>query len=303
MPDAITQLGLFDNPDPRPLPLIVADKWQFPLQHYEPSEAVPEYRFSANDWLRGLTQSSNTSRLWNDLQEANGLYGSTVKLPYLATNGRTYQRDFISDKDLYKVTQDLRELSSRKVLKGALDEIRNYLASAGAFADFARRDPEGAATALLSAASRQRHRKAELMDRAGLGNRPEAQKFKDRAESMDKFNSLMAAIQEICDNPNYGQIVNTEYRALFGKIASELKAILGTSSIRDGLPPRQLHALTYAESSLESLLSNVDRMTNEQVLMTINTIFRPIGEHLQMVSALMGVHSITGQPLLEKHHA
>lgn len=128
-----TQLDLFSNTDPRPLPLIIADKWVFPLQHYEPSAQIG-YRFSVQDWLRGLTQSSNTSRLWADLKNANEVYGSIVHLPY-STRGGTFQMDFVSDQDLYRIAQDLRQLKKRTALAKANEEIMEYLAKAGAFAE------------------------------------------------------------------------------------------------------------------------------------------------------------------------
>ncbi|MCK6580036.1 MAG: hypothetical protein L6Q98_18240 [Anaerolineae bacterium] len=59
---------------------------------------------------------------------------STRRLPYTAADGKTYKRDYTTDRGLYLIAQYLRVKHDRPVL----DEIRRFLAAAGAFVDIYR---------------------------------------------------------------------------------------------------------------------------------------------------------------------
>lgn len=134
-----------------PLPIRVSRKWQFPLAYMETENGLV---YSIQDWIVGLTGASNPRRIWSDLKSSQKeqneekesqekqLYDSTVQLPYTATDGKTYQMEFISDKGLYLIAQYLLSTKSRP----ALEKIRKYLAEAGAFVDLVRREPETVVT-------------------------------------------------------------------------------------------------------------------------------------------------------------
>jgi hypothetical protein len=124
--------------DERPLPLIVAARWNFPLAHVQ---TVTGLLYAVQDWLRGLSGEEDTRRLWTDFKPTKAgeqMSDSIVPLPYKASDGKTYKRDHTSDKGLYLIAQYLRVKHDRPVL----DEIRRFLAAAGAFVDEARRDPD-----------------------------------------------------------------------------------------------------------------------------------------------------------------
>jgi hypothetical protein len=151
----MSDLTSFPNPtdtdDERPLPLIVAEKWRFPLTHVETPTG---FLYAVQDWIKGLIEVSNVATVWADIKRRANLpelLASIQQLPYTASNGKTYQMDFTDDKGLYFIAQHLRVTKSRKVL----DAIKKYLAEAGAFADEARRDPE-TATAELERVAYQR---------------------------------------------------------------------------------------------------------------------------------------------------
>jgi len=71
--------SLFDSEkDDLPLPLIVAEKWEFPLAHME---IEGQLFYAVQDWLRGLTGSDNIRRIWSDMQRADDfsqMYDSIV---------------------------------------------------------------------------------------------------------------------------------------------------------------------------------------------------------------------------------
>src|SRR5688572_8091531 len=90
----------FDLPDDNdtPLPLIVAKRWDFPLAYVETDEGI---HYAIHDWLRGLTGEEDVRLLWAKFkkQEAGKqMYPSSKRLPYVASDGKTYKRDFVIDR-------------------------------------------------------------------------------------------------------------------------------------------------------------------------------------------------------------
>ena len=67
--------------DTRPLPLIVAERWGFPLQYYI-VDGQP--RYSVLDWIKGIAESDprRVSFIWG--QSKKQLLISDQQLPYLA---------------------------------------------------------------------------------------------------------------------------------------------------------------------------------------------------------------------------
>lgn len=134
--------------------------------------------------------------------------------------------------------------------------------------------------------------------KAGLGDRPEVRRLQDRDMNITVFKSLKSTIAKVCENPRWGHIFNTEYNAMFGQVAAQLELTLQTKSIRDALPSLQLTALTYAERTLQAMLEAQDRLDNDTVINMVDQHVRPIGQHLRQTCDLLGIHHVTGQPLL-----
>ena len=120
----------------------------------------------------------------------------------------------------------------------------------------------------------------------------------DRFKTIDDYKLLCNAIDKVCANPQYGVIVNSEYVTLFGMVASKLKVLLKANSIRDALPELQLAHLHADEVSLRLLLDHSDSMTTNAICDAARSICMPLAESLTSVSAAIGVHYITGQPLI-----
>ncbi len=75
--------------DQRQLPLIVAEKWGFPLAFVETEDGV---FYAIQDWIKGLTSAENIRRIWSDIQRSGNfteLSDSIVQLPYTASNDKT----------------------------------------------------------------------------------------------------------------------------------------------------------------------------------------------------------------------
>ncbi len=114
MPDkALALYESLDPDDPTPLPLIVAREWGFALQHHILND---EYWFSILDWIVGITGTDSTkaAKMWWKLQPKTST--SSRSLPYIASDGKTYNRDFTDDNGLYLIAAHLRVTHKRTVL-------------------------------------------------------------------------------------------------------------------------------------------------------------------------------------------
>lgn len=289
IPAVDTDGPVSDLPLPERIALGGEDWMAFPLQFHD----VDDTRYYAvQDWIRGVAQlsdkteadlSAHVSKLWHDAKRRSARISSQTSefirsLKYVAPDGKKYNRDFSTVEGLYVIAQHLRSAS---VLNGI---ILDYLAKAGVLIDEMRRDPQKAIDAGM----------------AGYKKQGKSDEWIDlRLKGIDTFKQLTAEIDAKMSSPNYGQIVNTEYKALFGKLASELCEILHTKSVRNALPALQLSWLTTAELTLKSTIENMDTINERQLMNTINKIVIPMGEMLKEHCASVGIHHITGQKLLK----
>jgi hypothetical protein len=143
----MTNLPMFPESasnDDTPLPLLVAKRWNFPLAHVETEKGM---FYAVQDWMRGLSGEENTSNLWSMFKKTDAgkqSVNSIVRLPYKANDRKTYKRNYTTDKGLYIIAQYMRVKHDRPML----DEIRRFLAAAGAFVDEVRRDRDVLAVAV-----------------------------------------------------------------------------------------------------------------------------------------------------------
>lgn len=146
---------------------------------------------------------------------------------------------------------------------------------------------------------RSERRYLDNQQKRGMTEAQALQALADRRDGKRDFRLLMEAVQAVCiDNPNYGALVNTEYRELFGMVASQLKAVLETDSIRDALPPLQYSYIRTAELNMRELLKASDRLTFEQVQRGMKHICTPLGQHLRDMCEIYQIDHVTGRPLL-----
>jgi hypothetical protein len=136
--DILSHFSSRDNEpeDLRPLPLIIADQYQFPLASIDDSG---EMYYSVQDWIVGIasTTSRKAGEIWRQI-EIDETRISVTPLPYVASDGKTYQRDYTTAEGLYFVAQHLRSTANRPLLP----KIKHYLALSGVFADEARTNPD-----------------------------------------------------------------------------------------------------------------------------------------------------------------
>jgi hypothetical protein len=92
--------------DPRPLPLIIADLWKFPLAYVEKDDVI---LYAVPDWITGIGQTDTPRRYWSDLRiraKKQGVIFDTVcrKLPYRASDDKMYQMDYVDARTLFIIT-------------------------------------------------------------------------------------------------------------------------------------------------------------------------------------------------------
>ena len=245
--------------DARPLPLIVADNWGFPLQHHI-LDGI--YWFSVNDWLRGVAQLGDVRGLIAQMKRrAPQLFTSCKQLKYLATNSKTYQGDFATDEGLYSMVQRL------GVNTGASVEILKYLVKSGVLLDKIRRDKDAAIQHV-----------SEL----------DAIHGKLRKDSIEGRNGFTAAAVDThyLHAPKIGMLTNENYKATFGLAKRELCRELGlpedAKDLRDHLNNYALMAINMIETHAGALMRKLARplTDTEQVNVgrSVADKFRPFFE-------------------------
>ncbi|MFA5377879.1 MAG: hypothetical protein WC455_19165 [Dehalococcoidia bacterium] len=243
--------------------------------------------FSLVDIMAEFSNTKAARQYWNDTKkrlQKDGfqLSEKILQLKLKAQDGKLYATDCTDGETMFRIVQSI---PSDKA-----EPVRQWLASLGYGAYQEVRNP---ALAVI-----RRETELRRAEDSGYGQHPAVKLFRQRNQNIDTFKSLMTAVNRVCENPHYGHFVNAEYLALFGEIASDLKAILKTESIRNALPMVQLTTLTAAESRLEAVVEHYDHMSMAELLDVVDKIIRPMGKDLRNFCDMLGVHHITGERLI-----
>lgn len=270
-----TQLTLFnddsDQPTskgnrPLPVPLRAAKHFNFPLQYHE---VEGEYLYSLTDWVRGLTGETNNKKLRQMVdqyrkQALSDLESTSEKLPYKASDGKTYKRDFVIAYEAYRVAAYLRQTSDRPALK----RVKDYLARAGAFIDQLQQNPQWAAA---------------------------------RTAGMVRRNDFMAMIHDALHSPPrwvYATATNTIYEGVFGRNKAQLSEQLNTDAPRDKMSIPGLNYLSTAEWVATERLGAAQEITIPHALSIVREVADLIGEQVIEFEDRFGIDIVTGKPSL-----
>jgi hypothetical protein len=280
-----------------PLPLIVAQKWNFPLAYVEYKDTLV---YAIQDWIRGLTGTENPNRVWSDTKRSIKqiqLFDSIVPLPYKASDNKTYQVEHIDDKGLYLIAQGLRVTKSRP----ALAAIKRFLAEAGVFADNVRIDPQ---TVLTSGAITpdQAIDAAIAMYRAqGKDDRWIQVRIQGKIKRNMFTAALSAAVAEVLTPRHYATATDDIYLGLWGRTAAYLKGELHlpkSANLRDHQPMLALHYQGIAEEVAAQKLGDRSELSWDEARAIVKTVAAFIGEQAQETSELLQTDLATGKPLL-----
>lgn len=264
--------------DKRPLPLIVADNWNFSLQSHATNGKT---YYAVQDWISGVGQTSNPRDFWGKLKKRlvkSGFELSTLclQLPYIATNGKTYQMDYASDEALYFITQRM------DTNTGLRDKILIFLAKSGAQLDKYRLDGT----------------LQEISDKA-------------RAKGIESRNKLTDAAKDthVYNSPKYAALTATEYHVLFKTkeartAKNELVLALGldekqATKFRDHISHLALQAMSSAESAIASKMYAENRqLSDNEQLEIVRYCCRVIAPAFHHLAQYAGVDLLSGKPLL-----
>lgn len=281
----MTQLSLFSDDsavDSRPLPLIVATKWNFPLQHYEGDTA---YLYAVQDWIAGLTgdDTQRAAKMWGKMKKQ--LSTPSRQLDYRASNGKTYQMDFVDDKGLYLITQSLRTTAKRPALK----EIKSYLAASGVLVDEMRLDPSRAIEAGVGRYERQ-GKSGEWIESRATG-----------IFSRNAFTAALKASIVDMSNTTYANATETLYKGLWQRTSKQLRGELNLAprqNIRDAMSSIALIYTSIAEQAAAHRLGDMNEVPETVAMEIIYEVAKIISRQAKETAAYLGVDSFTGQPLL-----
>ncbi len=275
-----------------PLPLIVAQKWDFPLAHVKTDEG---YLFAVQDWIRGLTGEKDVTRVLAKLK--NQTSTSSRPLPYTASDGKTYQRDFTDDKGLYLIAQYLRTTKARPLLAA----IKTYLSEAGAFVDLVRREPETVITSGAIDPDEAIDAALEAYRKRGKDENWISARITGKIKRMQFTAALKAAVAEVLTKPQYGLATDEVYKGLWGRTAALLREELGLSpktSLRDNQPTLALIYQGLAEEVSARKLGDESELSWEQARDIVRVVAELIGEQAQATSQFLNMDLATGKPLL-----
>ena len=296
----MTNLPLFPDPlsaaDDTPLPLIVAKRWNFPLAHVQTDDGT---FYAVQDWMRGLLGTKDVRKDWSKFQKTETwaqLSTSSRQFPYRAANGKNYQMFFLTDKGLYLIAQYLRVMEDRPVL----DEIRRFLAAAGAFVDEVRREPDkivegvGNPDKLLDAFI-EYHRRRGKDDRW----------IQMRMESKIKRNQFTAALSEFVTDVltprHYATATDDVYKGLWGRNAAMLKkelAVPSNGNLRDHQPSLALYYQGIVEEVCAKKIGAREELVWDEARDIIITVTKIIGRQAKETSELLNEDIATGKSLL-----
>lgn len=300
-----------DDDDRRPLPLIIADRWEFGLQFHD----VDGMRYySVQDWLRGVAQKQDVRRMWDmlkkrldgDVSTSSGhtTPGSNTisvrQFAYRQADGRTYQRDYVSAEGLYAITQRL------DVTTGLRRVVLEFLAKSGVFVDTMRRDPQARAEFGATAG-------AEAVVDATIGQYRKLGRDEHwiaaRLEGVVTRKEFTTALKEVVlrfDPTMYAKGTEKIYAGLWKRTTAQLRSELNMVSKKRSMSPRENfgeYALIYtrlAEKMATDRLRDVEIVPEDLAMKIVYEAAELISRQASATSNALGIDLITEKPLLPK---
>lgn len=254
----------FDGGSNLPVPLRAAEHFGFPLQYHGEMYAL-------QDWVRGLTGEHNGNELkgmMRRLKAEVSFKNTSEKMPYKASDGKTYKRDFVDSRGLYQAVAYLRAKKDRPILK----ELKDFLADAGVFIEEVAKNPGKAA-----------QRIEEIADR--------------------KIFTASARKSHVTHTPDYAKLTNTAYEILFGAAKCELVKQLGldykqAKRFRDHISDLARRAIQSAEAGAAAQFGNLYDLTTAQQIEIVCKHARTFAPAFAQSAEMAGIDLLSGEKLL-----
>jgi hypothetical protein len=297
----MTNLPMFpehdSGSDDTPLPLLVAKKWGFPLAFHI---VEGKYMYAIQDWLRGLTGSDDIRKVWDHFKKQRAwveMSDSIGRLPYKASDGKTYKREYANDEKLYVITQHIRVTQARPVL----NEIRDFLAASGAFVDEVRRDPKTVLTSGAMTPDQALDAAIEMYRAQGKDDSWIQARLEGKIKRNQFIIALKSAVADILNPKHYATATDDIYRGLWGRTAAHLKRQLELpkkASLRDHQPALALEYQRIAEGASAQKLGQRQELTWDEARDIVKMVAAFVGRQAREMSELLEMDLATGFPLL-----
>lgn len=249
------------------------------------------------DWIRGLIDGNSTQTINAWAKIKNKTLISKKGLPYTASDGKTYQRDYTDDKGLYLIAQQLRVTRARPVL----DEIKKFLASAGAFVDEVRLDPSAVVFSGAISPDEAIEAVIQTYRAEGKDDRWIMARIEGKIKRGQFTAALSAAVKDTLTRHHYATATDDVYKGLWGRTAAHLKRELDLdrkASLRDHQPMMALHYQGIAEEAAAQKLGARSELSWFEAREIVQHIAQFIGKQADETSQLLGIDLATGKPLL-----
>jgi hypothetical protein len=283
--------NLFGEPsrrDPEQAEIVnVSEDYAFPLQRCY----LPDGRemYAVQDWIEGVAKPSDVRVFWQQMKKRlqksqNELYMGCIQLPYLSSNGKTYQMDYADGMTLYGITQHM------GVDTGIRNEVLKHLAKTGAAFDAARRDPEQAEIALNLKA-----RQNALDD----GKDPAWIAVREMGKVTRK--QLTALLLNVSPKVRLDIATNNIYEGVLGDNADGLNAQLGLKPKSNPRDHMSRLALIYIMAGEEAVRLHLAPYADNEIVppavvyATIKTVAGTVGAQAQDVANQLKIDLVTGQ--------
>lgn len=291
------QIQLFsayeDNQPVQPLPLQVASDYNFALQYHTQDDDTIVY--AIQDWIAGLSGASLNSaqKTWSKMNSE--LEIQSWLLPYTANSGKSYQMDFTTDEGLYQIAQAMRAMKKRPQLQ----DIKDFLAKAGAFADALRQDPE---TIEVKITSLRQTRTAQIAEKHGKS----AEWVAARDSGVMTRKQFTAMLMRVNSQVNIGRATNEVYKGVFGRDAEGIRKVLSIGEKQNPRDHMSRLGLIYTMAAEEVVRIRLqgygdnDIVSAEDVHATISMLARVTGTQAQEMARLVGIDLVSGRTLLNR---
>jgi hypothetical protein len=269
--------------DERPLPLIIAEMWGFPLTYVDKERRDKDYLYCARDWYIGL--GGDKSR-WSN-SKADWLSSSQPVMIETKRERRAPEMlEYVTEKGLYDIAQVMKVTPKNA---DRLQPIKDYLSVAGVHVDKERRDKD---YFLQSTKAKAKHHGIRL----------------EAVEERKTFASI-ATETHVNRKPQIGNLTSMVYHKL-GRTQSvytakkEIAAQLNLTpkqerQFRDHLKPLMLDAVKMAEKASGIKMRNAGKLLNDYEQMEIvKQCARIAAVSAWDLAAYVSVDLVTEKPLL-----
>lgn len=265
--------------DTRPHPLIVSERWQFPLTYVDTNGNPDDYLYCARDWYMGL---GGDKAVWSRSKADWLLSSQPVMIETKRERRQPEMLEYVNQYGLYRIAQVMKPRKGET----ALGEIQAYLAAAGV---------------LFAQLARGNHKAKKLVKSI----------TPTRLEAIEERKNFTATIKgkHVKHKPQYALLSNMVYSRVLNAgdeytAKRVIVAELGLSdkqakNLRDNINDLALSAITMAEKAAIAAMNNrPNLLSDDEMMYIVKHCARITAVSARQLAEFAGVDLLTGKPLL-----